>query len=72
MSIMLLESKRPEMKNLYEKYNDFFETFSKLIYFAFTYIGLPSAVFFKAIIAILKYYTTDAGRDAFELPFDIW
>lgn len=57
---------------MYEKYNDLIEKLSKLFYLALMYIGGPVFILPKVILSYFHYYTTDSGRDAFELPLEMW
>lgn len=48
------------------------EKLSRIINFVMMKLGVPLFIIPKAIISYFMFFTTDAGRDAFELPFEMW
>lgn len=64
--------KTPTQRSMYEEPNRVAEKWSKLGYIGFAIITPIMFVFPKAILVYFIYYTTDAGRDAFDLPFLMW
>lgn len=68
--ISLLGSHRGlDIRAVHEKCNQFIEKLSRIVYFAVIKLGVPGLVLPKAMLSYFLYYTADAGRDAFELPF---
>lgn len=69
-ALFILGSTRgADSKELHEKCNEFIEKLSKVIYPVVIRLGVPGLVLPKTITSYYLYYTTFAGRDAFELPF---
>lgn len=64
--------KTPAQRSMYEEPNRVAEKWSKLGFIGFAIITPIMFVFPKAIFVYFIYYTTDAGRDAFDLPFLMW
>lgn len=54
---------------MYEKTNRLVEKVSNMIYIGMMKWGVPFFVLPKAIVSYVTYFTTDAGSEAFELPF---
>lgn len=65
-------SEIPQLKKIHEKNVQLIEKLSEFIYAALMYITLPGFMLPKAIISYFIYFTTDAGRDAFDLPLETW
>lgn len=65
-------SKNPASKKIYVECDSLVEKLSRFIYFAFLYVNLPAFVLPKSIHSYVIYFTTDSGRDAFALPFEMW
>lgn len=62
-------NRSPASQAMYEKTNKFVEKLADRIYVGLMRYGVPFFVLPKAIISYITYFTTDAGRDSFELPF---
>lgn len=65
-------SKSAVSQAIYEKTNRFVEILSGTIYAIGLKLLLPIFVMPKAILSYFIYFTTDAGRAAFELPIPAW
>lgn len=48
------------------------EQLSEIIYFGILRLGIPCFILPKVIVSYFMYFVTDAGRDAFDLPFGMW
>lgn len=48
------------------------EKLSGMVYFVAVKLGVPGITLPKAIASYFIYFTTDSGRDAFELPYPMW
>ena len=59
-------------KKLYEKTNRQIELISKIAHFIMVKLSVPGFVLPKAFVSFFKYFTTDLGRDAFELSLPVW
>lgn len=57
---------------MYEKTNRLTEKISKIMLFAIVYVSVPGFVLPTGIYCFFKYFTTDLGPDAFELPIPVW
>lgn len=62
----------PKSKKMYEKTNRLAEKCSKIICFLIMKMSIPGFVLPKAIFSYFRYFTTDAGPNAFELPILAW
>lgn len=68
---MYLGLKCVASRALYEKSNHLMEKLSRIVYFI-AVGGVLGVVIPKAIVCFFKYYTTNLGRDAFDLPLPTW
>lgn len=57
---------------MYEKTNRFVENLCKITYTIGRKLLVPIFILPKAFLSYFTYFTTDAGRAAFELPFPLW
>lgn len=64
--------KYAKSRAMYEKTDRLVEKISKIIEFVFVYVSVPGYVLPKAIFSLFMYFTTDSGRNAFELPLPTW
>lgn len=64
--------KTPTLRSMYEETNRVVEKWSKLAFLAFARLTPIAFVFSKAALIYLIYYVTDAGSDAFDLPYSMW
>lgn len=64
--------KNPKSQALYEKTNRLVEKLSVIAYLVIIKLGLPGLMLANEIVSYFIYFTTDAGSDAFELPFSAW
>ena len=64
--------KYPASKVMHEEANDFVEKLSEIICFIMIKLGVPTFILPKVIYSFFVYFTTDAGGDAFELPYPVW
>lgn len=60
------------MKSVYEEVNRVAEKWSKLAFLLLTLVTPIGFFFPKVAFIYFIYYTTDAGSDAFDLPFFMW
>lgn len=65
-------AENPKSTKMYENNVHLVEKVSEIIYFIAINIGVPGFLLPKLIVSYFVYFTTDSGRDAFELPFDMW
>lgn len=64
--------KSPTSKSIYMEANIFVEKWSSIIYVLFTKASVPIMILPLLILSYFLYFTTDLGRNAFQLPFVIW
>lgn len=64
--------KTPTLRSMYEETNRVVKKWSKLAFIAFARLTPIAFVFSKATLIYLIYYVTDAGSDAFDLPYSMW
>lgn len=62
----------PSLQPMYNKFNGIIEKSSEIIYFLAMNVAVPGFVLPKAIVSYYRYFTTDAGSAAFDLPFLAW
>lgn len=62
----------PASRAIHAETNQLGEKFSKIFYFAATKLAVPGLLLPKAMLSYFIYFTTDAGRAAFDLPFPAW
>lgn len=62
-------TKHPELQAMYVKTDEFVEKLTGMIHGGMLKWGIPLFTFPKAVISYATYFTTDAGRASFELPF---
>lgn len=55
-----------------EETNEFIEKWSKIGLFFFKRMAIPCYILPKVAVSFFIYFTTDAGGDAFHLPFSMW
>lgn len=63
---------RPESRIIYVKAKTFVNKLTKIIYFIFLKIIIPLITLPYAFASYYLYFSTDLGRDAFQLPFHGW
>lgn len=56
-------------RRIHKRTNHSIEKLCKIVSFATIELGVPGLMLPKATICYIIYYTTDAGSDAFDLPF---
>lgn len=59
----------PLSKAIYVEVNDKIEKWTSLLFWSFVKVSLPFVALPKILISFCSYFMTDAGSDAFELPF---
>lgn len=59
-------------KEIYQKSNQQVEKWSKFLKFALLNVTVHCMIWLTAIISYFTYFTTDLGRDSFDLPFYAW
>lgn len=59
-------------RSMYEKINHRMEKLSKIVYFGVVGVTVPGFIIPKALVSYFKYFTTDLGADAFDLPMPTW
>lgn len=64
--------KYPASKQMIEKTNQLVEKSCKTAYFIIVQVGVPSIILPRVVVSYFVFFTTDAGREAFELPFQAW
>lgn len=67
--------KKPEphdVKSILKNTNEFVEKWSRIGLFVFKYMLGPSGIGLKIVVSFYTYFSTDAGNDAFDLPFPMW
>lgn len=70
--IIILGLKYPSSKAIYSKSNQQAEKLCQIIHFAFTKVTIHCTMLPKFITSFVVYFTTDLGREAFELPLLMW
>ena len=68
----ILGSKYPVPKKMYKKTNRTVEKLCKIVYLVIVKVPVPALILPKAFACFFIYLTTDAGPNAFELPFPVW
>lgn len=64
--------KYPASAENYVEINEQVEKWTKIIHFVYLKVNLHMIVIPKAILSFYLYFSMDAGRDAFELPYAVW
>lgn len=64
--------KKPTLKAIYEEANIMAEKWSKIVVYAFIYVSLPMVTVPYLVFSFHSYFGSDAGRNAFRLPFLSW
>lgn len=64
--------KKDISKSIYEEQIIKVEKYSETFNWSFTRVTTPISFFPSLILCYLTYFTTDAGSDAFKLPFVQW
>lgn len=64
--------KTPTLRSMYAETDRVVEKWTKLALVLFSRVTPVLFVYSKAILIYLIYYTTDAKRDAFDLPYSMW
>lgn len=70
--LIKLGSKNSTLNEFLEKTNELVENWTKIGVFCMEYGLCPCLVIPKAIVSYFIFFTTDADRDAFYLPFPMW
>lgn len=64
--------KTPKSKEICEETHQLVEKYTELGLFSMTHVIPPCFLFPRVIVSYYKYFTTDSGNDAFDLPVTIW
>lgn len=71
-NIKILGLKFGSSKAIYANTNQSVEKVSDILYVVFIKVLLPSVIWPKFVISFVKYFATDLGGDAFDLPLPWW
>lgn len=62
----------PTSREIYEKINKKVEKWTEVLYFGLFKVTVPAALLPNCLWSFYIYFSTDLGRDAFNVPFPIW
>lgn len=72
MKIIISGLENEKSKAIFENLMAQVDKWANLLVFAMVNVTLPCVTIPKIVISFFAYYATDAGSDAFELPFTAW
>lgn len=59
-------------RTVFEKTNELVEKWTRIGMFMMKNVFIPCAITLEVTVSFFIYFTTDAGNDAFDLPFPMW
>lgn len=69
---MCIGTENPISKAIHEKRSQEVEKWCKALDFIMRKVTLQLSMWPKFVVSMFRYFTTDLGREAFELPYLMW